>query len=178
MTHWGISRRAPTGRALKTPTESSARPRIRAGSGTGLEKALASLTIQAGQVINRDQDGLALVSRRSVSALMTNLPAYKLASRPFHWPLGFPEVFVRDATTRGFDAIADNPPTRVRFCTSMAGVACGRGPRFDCPGWNRITTLDQTAGRPVGQLRRPDFIRKKGAFPHIPASIRSSTHPL
>ncbi len=92
------------------------------GNGAGLENALASLTIQAGQVIDGDQGVLALMSRQSVSALMTDLPPDKPARRPFHWPLEFPEVFVGGATTRGFDAIVGNPPYKgSRFITGLLG---------------------------------------------------------
>jgi len=78
------------------------------GSGSGLENALASLAVQAGQVIDGDRDVLASMCRRSIDALSTDLPADKLARRPFHWPLEFPEVFTRDLA--GFDAIMGNPP--------------------------------------------------------------------
>lgn len=78
------------------------------GSGAALENALVSLTVQAGQAINGDRDVLALMRRRSVAALSTDLPADKPARRPFHWPLEFPEVFARK--TQGFDAIVGNPP--------------------------------------------------------------------
>lgn len=78
------------------------------GSGSGLENTLASLTVQAGQAIDGDRDVLALMRRRSVVALSTDLPADKPARRPFHWPLEFPEVF--RAHGGGFDAVVGNPP--------------------------------------------------------------------
>jgi len=77
-------------------------------SGTALENALASLTIQAGQAIDGDSEVLTSMRRRSVVVLSTDLPANKPARRPFHWPLEFPEVFAREA--HGFDAIVGNPP--------------------------------------------------------------------
>lgn len=79
-----------------------------AGSATVLENKLASLAIQAGGAVEGDQEMFALVCRRSVSALSTDLPADKAARHPFHWPLEFPEVFARESA--GFDAIAGNPP--------------------------------------------------------------------
>ncbi|MBZ3929105.1 Eco57I restriction-modification methylase domain-containing protein [Xanthomonas citri] len=78
------------------------------GSGTALENALVSLADQAGQAIDGDRDVLALMRRRSIAALSTDLPFGKLARRPFHWPLEFPEVFARERG--GFDAIVGNPP--------------------------------------------------------------------
>ncbi|MBX7134730.1 MAG: hypothetical protein K1X67_18845, partial [Fimbriimonadaceae bacterium] len=78
------------------------------GNGAGLENALASLTIQAGQVIDGDRDVLTSMRRRLIDALSTDLPGDKPVRRPFHWPLNFPEVFER--TTTGFDAIVGNPP--------------------------------------------------------------------
>lgn len=78
------------------------------GRGTALENRLASLTTQAEQAIDGDREVLALMRRRSVAALSTDLPVDKPARRPFHWPLEFPEVFAREI--HGFDAIVGNPP--------------------------------------------------------------------
>lgn len=78
------------------------------GKGVALDKALASLTIQAGQAINGDLDVLNSMRWRSVAALSTDLPSDKPARRPFHWPLEFPEVFERERG--GFDGIVSNPP--------------------------------------------------------------------
>lgn len=92
------------------------------GNGAGLENALASLTIHAGEVIDGDRDVLTVMRRRSASALAADLPADKPARRPFHWPLEFPEVFLGDATKRGFDAIVGNPPYKgSRFITGSLG---------------------------------------------------------
>jgi hypothetical protein len=81
---------------------------ISGGSSSALESALAVLADQASRAINGDRDVLALMHRRAVAALSTDLPADKPARRPFHWPLEFPEVFAREM--RGFDAIVGNPP--------------------------------------------------------------------
>lgn len=78
------------------------------GNGTGQENALASLTIQAGQAVNGDQDALASMRRNSDAMLSIDLPVDKPARRPFHWPVEFPEVFSRH--NRGFDAVVGNPP--------------------------------------------------------------------
>ena len=78
------------------------------GNGAGLENALASLTIQAGQAVNGDRNTLASMRRNSVAMLSIDLPVDKPARRPFHWPVEFPEVFSRH--NRGFDAVVGNPP--------------------------------------------------------------------
>lgn len=78
------------------------------GNGAGLENALASLTIKAGQVIDGDQDMFTSMRRRSIDSLWTDLPGDKPVRRPFHWSLEFPEVFARERG--GFDAIVGNPP--------------------------------------------------------------------
>ena len=92
------------------------------GNGAALENALASLAIQAGQVIDGDRDVLALMRRRSVAAFSTDLPADRPARRPFHWPLEFPEVFARERG--GFDGIVGNPPfLGGQRITGVAGTA-------------------------------------------------------
>ena len=78
------------------------------GNGTTLEIALASLTVQAGQAIDGDRETLALMRRRPVATLSTDLSADKPVRRPFHWPLEFPEVFQRNV--QGFNSIVSNPP--------------------------------------------------------------------
>jgi len=78
------------------------------GHGAGLENTLASLAIQAGQAFDADLDVIALLCRRSVATLSTDLLVDKPARRPFHWPLEFPEVFQRH--DGGFDCIVGNPP--------------------------------------------------------------------
>lgn len=92
------------------------------GSGTGLERALTSLTVQAGQAIDGDRNVLVSMGRRSVVALSTDLPADKPARRPFHWPLVFPEVFARERG--GFDGMVGNPPfLGGQKITGVAGTA-------------------------------------------------------
>ena len=81
---------------------------VSGGNSAAQENALASLTIQAGQAIECDQDVLTLMRQRSIAALSTDLSADKPARRPFHWPLEFPEVFARECG--GFDGIVGNPP--------------------------------------------------------------------
>lgn len=91
-------------------------------NGAGLENALTSLTVQAGQAIDGDRDVLVLMRRRSVAALSTDLPGGKHARRLFHWPLEFPEVFARERG--GFDGIVGNPPfLGGKRITGVAGTA-------------------------------------------------------
>ncbi len=78
------------------------------GNGAGLENALASLAIQAGQVVDGHRDVFTSMRRKSIDALSTDLPDDKSARRPFHWPLEFPEVF--EGSNKGFDAFVGNPP--------------------------------------------------------------------
>jgi hypothetical protein len=91
------------------------------GNGSALEGALASLTVQAGQVIDGDRGVLPWMRRRSVAALSTDLPAEKPARRPFHWPLEYPEVF-----PKGFDAVIGNPPFVKGTAIGKALGACYR----------------------------------------------------
>lgn len=78
------------------------------GNGVKLETALASLTIQAEQAVEGDQDVLATMRRRSIAALSIDLSVNKSMRRPFHWPLEFPEIFARASS--GFNALVGNPP--------------------------------------------------------------------
>lgn len=91
-------------------------------NGAGLENMLASLTIQAGQVIDGDHGVLTTMRRRSIAALSTDLPTNKHARRLFHWPLEFPEVFVQ--ARGGFDGMVGNPPfLGGKRITGVAGTA-------------------------------------------------------
>nr|WP_067297127.1 type IIL restriction-modification enzyme MmeI [Marinobacterium profundum] len=92
------------------------------GNGTAVESALVSLTVQAEQAIDGDQEALASMRRKSVATLSTDLPNDKTARRPFHWPLEFPEVFVHERG--GFDGIVGNPPfLGGKRITGVAGIA-------------------------------------------------------
>lgn len=91
-------------------------------SGTALENALVSLTVQAGRAIEGDRDVLASMHKRSVAALSTDLPADKPPRRPFHWPLEVPEVFAHERG--GFDGMVGNPPfLGGQRITGVAGTA-------------------------------------------------------
>ena len=92
------------------------------GSDSLLEKSLVSLADHAGQAIDGDRGVLALMRRRSIAALSTDLPAEKPARRPFHWPLEFPEVFAHERG--GFDSMVGNPPfLGGQRITGVAGTA-------------------------------------------------------
>lgn len=78
------------------------------GNGSALENAIASLAIQAGQAVDGDRDAITSIIRRSVTALATDTPADKSGRKPFHWPLEFPEVFMREHG--GFNGMVGNPP--------------------------------------------------------------------
>lgn len=77
------------------------------GNAVALETALVSLAIQAEQAMEGDNEQLALMQQRAITAFSTDLPPGKLSRKPFHWPLEFPEVFEHSG---GFDCIVGNPP--------------------------------------------------------------------
>ena len=78
------------------------------GNASAVEGATTMLTIQAGQAVAGDRDALDGIEKRAHKALTVDLPPGKSVRNPFHWPLEFPEVFVR--TSSGFDALVGNPP--------------------------------------------------------------------
>lgn len=77
-------------------------------SDSALASALTSLAIHAGQTFSSSQGVATEIDVRMKSTLSIDLPAGKLARRPFHWPLEFPEVFFIEKS--GFDCILGNPP--------------------------------------------------------------------
>ena len=68
----------------------------------------AMLAIEVGRAIEGDEEAIDALRRRARKGLSTDLPVGRPPRRPMHWPLEFPEVFVRD--NGGFDAIVGNPP--------------------------------------------------------------------
>ncbi|PMY73088.1 MULTISPECIES: Eco57I restriction-modification methylase domain-containing protein [unclassified Pseudomonas] len=78
------------------------------GNATVSGNAIASLAIQIGQAIDGDRDAIVAMLRRASSSLAMDLPADKSGRLPFHWPIVFPEVFLRERA--GFDGIVGNPP--------------------------------------------------------------------
>ncbi|WP_068829856.1 Eco57I restriction-modification methylase domain-containing protein [Pseudomonas sp. BMS12] len=77
------------------------------GNGSAIETSLRSLAIQAEQAIDGNRDAITAIVARAKLTLAAYLSTNQ-ARRPFHWPLEYPEVFVRERT--GFDAIVGNPP--------------------------------------------------------------------
>lgn len=67
-----------------------------------------SLSVEAGQAIEGDELSIGTLRRRAKVGLSSDLPAGNRNRRPFHWPLEFPEVFLRE--NAGFDAFVGNPP--------------------------------------------------------------------
>jgi hypothetical protein len=80
---------------------------IATGSGAGLDKRLAALSTVADRASDGEADASRALAAQAQSDLMTDFVAEQ-RGRPFHWPLEFPEVFVR--ANGGFDAVVGNPP--------------------------------------------------------------------
>lgn len=79
------------------------------GNANTLDNAMASLVIQAGQGVDGDKKAIASIVRRAMATFAIDSPEGKVvASKPFHWPLEFPEVFV--SPRGGFDCLIGNPP--------------------------------------------------------------------
>ena len=66
------------------------------------------LAVEVGRAIEGDTEAEEALQRRARKGLSTDLPTVKPSRHPTHWPLEFPEVFVRK--NGGFDAIVGNPP--------------------------------------------------------------------
>jgi hypothetical protein len=71
-------------------------------------QAWLGLSMQVGPYLSGDGEAGRRIAHIARKALDTDLPAAKPPRRPFHWPLEFPEVFVRE--NGGFDAFVGNPP--------------------------------------------------------------------
>lgn len=80
---------------------------IATGNGGDLEKRLAALSITADRASNGGADACRTLAAQAQSDLMSDFVAEQ-RGRPFHWPLEFPEVFLRG--DGGFDAFVGNPP--------------------------------------------------------------------
>lgn len=79
-----------------------------AESPSGLENALRVLDTEAARALDGDDGGIGDVSERARVALGTDMPSGMQTRDTLHWPLEFPEVFVR--SNGGFDAFVGNPP--------------------------------------------------------------------
>ena len=72
-----------------------------------LEKRLAVLSITAGRATDGAVDANGALETQAQADLTSDFVGEQ-RGRPFHWPLEFPEVFVRP--NGGFDAFVGNPP--------------------------------------------------------------------
>ncbi|PYE52973.1 type IIL restriction-modification enzyme MmeI [Deinococcus yavapaiensis] len=79
-----------------------------AGTKNALNPALNLVSGDVGRMLEGDAQAAKTVTDRAAASLATDLPSKGRPRRPFHWPLEFPEVFVREYG--GFDAFVGNPP--------------------------------------------------------------------
>ncbi len=88
------------------------------------ETRLAMLSAEADGVIERAGESLHEMRRRAAANLSEGT-LDRRPMRPFHWPLQFPEVFIR--ANGGFDAFVGNPPfLGNRLWKGSYGPALGR----------------------------------------------------
>lgn len=80
---------------------------IASGNSGDLEKRLAAIATAADRASGGEADACRTLSAQAQSDLLSDFVAEQ-RGRPFHWPLEFPEVFLR--TDGGFDAFVGNPP--------------------------------------------------------------------
>jgi hypothetical protein len=125
---------------------------------TSLERGLASLSILAGQIFNDENSAIGTLEARSKTTLAVGLPAGKSTRIPFHWPLEFPEVFVRQRP--GFDALVGNPP--------FIGNRLWKGTLGDRLQWQCQMVLGSSPGKidlcVVFHRRAVDLIRQEGCY--------------
>lgn len=79
-----------------------------AGRPNDLRPALITASTEIGKMTDGDVEGEKAVVKRAREALAVDLPSGKNPRKPMHWPLEFPEVFLRE--NGGFDAFVGNPP--------------------------------------------------------------------
>jgi hypothetical protein len=77
------------------------------GNSITLQSRLTALAIEADRATDGDATVLASLEKRSVADLAIDAQGSR-PREPFHWPLEFPEVFLREGS--GFDAFVGNPP--------------------------------------------------------------------
>lgn len=77
------------------------------GAEREVESRLAVLAATADRAVRGDSEAVTAMEHRAVTDLSKDAPDGRVR-RPFHWPLGFPEVFLRE--NGGFDAYVGNPP--------------------------------------------------------------------
>lgn len=69
---------------------------------------LATVAIDVGSALSGQADKIQSIEMRASETLSTDVPDGKPVRKPLHWPLEFPEVFIRSPS--GFDAVLGNPP--------------------------------------------------------------------
>lgn len=128
------------------------------GNENALGNAIASLAIQAGQAIAGNRDSYATVLRRAGDVLNVDLPTGKPSRHPLHWPLEFPEVFLR--LRPGFDALVGNPP--------FLGNRLWKGSLGDRLQWQCQMILGKSPGKidlsVVFHRRAVDLLRADGCY--------------
>ncbi|MDE7529127.1 Eco57I restriction-modification methylase domain-containing protein [Aeromonas salmonicida] len=127
-------------------------------SAASLERGLASLSIQADQAFNNARNALEALDEHSRMTLTVELPTGKSTRIPFHWPLEFPEVFVRHRS--GFDAFVGNPP--------FIGNRLWKGTLGDRLQWQCQMILGSPPGKidlcVVFHRRAVDLVRQDGCY--------------
>lgn len=123
-----------------------------------LKYRLASLAIHAGQAVDGNIDSIQTIIDGISSTLSVDLPMGKPIRRPFHWPLEFPEVFVRDRS--GFDALIGNPP--------FLGNRLWKGSLGEKLQWQCQMVLGSSPGKidlcVVFHRRAVDLLRNNGCY--------------
>jgi DNA-binding transcriptional ArsR family regulator len=127
------------------------------GRSSELEYAIGSLAVEADEAVTGDYDALRSVTCRSDEAL-ENAAGGRSARHPFHWPLEYPEVFVREAP--GFDAIVGNPP--------FLGNRLWKGSMGEKLQWQCQMVLGASPGKidlcVVFHRRAVDLLRDQGCY--------------
>jgi hypothetical protein len=78
------------------------------GNVLAIDSALDSLALQAEEFLNGNEKTRVTIAKKAREALSSELSEGRQPRKPIHWPLEFPEVFVRE--DGGFDAMMGNPP--------------------------------------------------------------------
>lgn len=134
------------------------------GSEVALDSAIGTLAIQAGQAIDSDQNALQGLAQRAKEFIFGKLSPNKPNHRPFHWPLEFPEVFIRPLS--GFDALVGNPP--------FLGNRLWKGSVSEQLQWQCEMVLGVSPGKidlcVVFHRRSVDLLRKNGCYGLIATS--------
>ncbi|QTP56322.1 hypothetical protein HNO51_17510 [Billgrantia sulfidoxydans] len=127
------------------------------GRSIDLEYAIGSLAVEADEAVSGDYDALRSITCRSGEAL-ANAARGRSDQHPFHWPLEYPEVFVREAP--GFDAVVGNPP--------FLGNRLWKGAMGEKLQWQCQMVLGASPGKidlcVVFHRRAVDLLRDHGCY--------------